>query len=197
MIKSLTIDNFALIDNLTVDFEKGLSIITGETGAGKSIILGALGLILGERAGAKSLKIDERKCVIECNLDVASYNLQVFFEENDLDYDDNSIIRREIYPSGKSRAFVNDVPVKLSVLSELGENLVDIHSQHQTLKLSDADFQLDVLDSISENADLLQKYTKSYKLYKSAKKKYETLGSKQAELIRTHEYNKFLLDDWV
>ena len=142
MIKSLTIDNFALIDNLNVKFENGLSIITGETGAGKSIILGALGLILGQRADSKSLRSDKRKCVIEGYFDITTYKLQNFFEENDLDYDDNTIIRREIYPSGKSRAFVNDVPVRLDTLQSLGENLVDIHSQHQTLKLADTNFQM-------------------------------------------------------
>ena len=195
MIKSLTIDNFALIDNLNVKLDKGLSIITGETGAGKSIILGALGLILGQRADSKSLRSDNRKCIIEGFFDISGYNLSEFFNEKDLDYDDNTIIRREIYPSGKSRAFVNDVPVKLETLKALGENLVDIHSQHQTLNLSNSDFQMDTLDSVAENRDLLLSYSSKLSLYKKANKEYELLKSKQSELIKTHDYNLFLLNE--
>jgi len=195
MIKSLTIDNFALIDNLNVKFESGLSIITGETGAGKSIILGALGLILGQRAESNSLRSNDRKCVIEGSFDISQYGLKSFFEENDLDYDENTILRREIYPSGKSRAFVNDVPVRLDTLQILGKYLVDIHSQHQTLKLSDADFQMEVLDAVAENTELLEKYTIEHKTYKKAKKIYENLQSQQAELIKLHDYNLYLLKE--
>ena len=197
MIKSLTIDNFALIDKLNVKFEEGLSIITGETGAGKSIILGALGLILGQRADSKSLRTDERKCVIEGYFDIAQYNLKSFFEANDLDYDDNTIIRREIYPSGKSRAFVNDVPVRLDVLNALGESLVDIHSQHQTLKLADPDFQMSVLDAVADNSKLLDTYREDLKRYKKTSKEYEQLQLKQAELIKAFDYNSFLLNEFV
>lgn len=197
MIKSLTIDNFALIDNLNVKFESGLSIITGETGAGKSIILGALGLILGQRADSKSLRSDERKCVIEGYFDISTYKLQNFFEENDLDYDDNTIIRREIYPSGKSRAFVNDVPVRLDTLQILGASLVDIHSQHQTLKLADTDFQMSVLDAVADNSALLERYKSDLKIYKKASKNYEKLQSEQAELIKAFDYNSFLLNEFV
>lgn len=197
MIKSLTIDNFALIDNLNVKFENGLSIITGETGAGKSIILGALGLILGQRADSKSLRSDERKCVIEGYFDVANYSLQNFFEENDLDYDDNTIIRREIYPSGKSRAFVNDTPVRLDTLQSLGENLVDIHSQHQTLKLADTGFQMEVLDAVADNSKLLDKYKTELKQFKKASRNYDKLKSEQAELIKAFDYNSFLLNEFV
>ncbi len=197
MIKSLTIDNFALIDNLNVKFEKGLSIITGETGAGKSIILGALGLILGQRADSKSLRTDERKCVIEGYFDITQYNLQKFFEESDLDYDDNTIIRREIYPSGKSRAFVNDVPVRLDTLQSLGSNLVDIHSQHQTLKLADSDFQMSVLDAVADNLSLLEKYKLDLKTYKKTSKDYDALLSKQADLIKAFDYNSFLLNEFI
>ena len=197
MIKSLTIDNFALIDNLNVKFEKGLSIITGETGAGKSIILGALGLILGQRADSKSLRTDERKCVIEGYFDVTQYNLQKFFEESDLDYDDNTIIRREIYPSGKSRAFVNDVPVRLDTLQSLGSNLVDIHSQHQTLKLADSDFQMSILDAVADNLSLLEKYKLDLKTYKKTSKDYNALLSKQADLIKAFDYNSFLLNEFI
>ena len=197
MIKSLTIDNFALIDNLNVKFESGLSIITGETGAGKSIILGALGLILGQRADSKSLRSDERKCVIEGYFDITQYSLQNFFEENDLDYDDNTIIRRDIYPSGKSRAFVNDVPVRLYILNVLGESLVDIHSQHQTLKLADTDFQMSVLDAVADNSNLLEKYRADLKAFKKASKNYDKLQSEQAELIKAFDYNSFLLNEFV
>ena len=197
MIKSLTIDNFALIDKLNVKFEEGLSIITGETGAGKSIILGALGLILGQRADSKSLRTDERKCMIEGYFDIAQYNLKSFFEANDLDYDDNTIIRREIYPSGKSRAFVNDVPVRLDVLNALGESLVDIHSQHQTLKLADPDFQMSVLDAVADNSKLLDTYREDLKRYKKTSKEYEQLQLKQAELIKAFDYNSFLLNEFV
>ena len=197
MIKSLTIDNFALIDNLNVKFENGLSIITGETGAGKSIILGALGLILGQRADSKSLRSDERKCVIEGYFDITTYSLQNFFDENDLDYDDNTIIRREIYPSGKSRAFVNDVPVRLDTLNNLGENLVDIHSQHQTLKLADTNFQMIVLDAVADNSSLLDKYKSELKEFKKASKNYDKLQSEQAELIKAFDYNSFLLNEFV
>ncbi|MEN8138726.1 MAG: DNA repair protein RecN [Bacteroidota bacterium] len=195
MIKSLTIDNFALIDNLNVKFEKGLSIITGETGAGKSIILGALGLILGQRADSKSLRSDDRKCVIEGYFDIEQYGLESFFEENDLDFDKSTIIRREIYPSGKSRAFVNDVPVRLDTLQLLGESLVDIHSQHQTLKLSDPDFQMSVLDAVAGNTDLIEEYKSKLKTYKKAKKEFEKLQAQQAELIKAHDYNSFLLNE--
>ena len=197
MIKSLTIDNFALIDNLNVKFESGLSIITGETGAGKSIILGALGLILGQRADSKSLRSDERKCVIEGYFDITTYSLQNFFDENDLDYDDNTIIRREIYPSGKSRAFVNDVPVRLDTLQTLGASLVDIHSQHQTLKLADTDFQMSVLDAVADNSTLLEKYRSDLNIYKKASKNYDKLQSEQAELIKAFDYNSFLLNEFV
>ncbi len=197
MIKSLTIDNFALIDNLNVKFENGLSIITGETGAGKSIILGALGLILGQRADSKSLRSVERKCVIEGYFDITTYKLHNFFEENDLDYDENTIIRREIYPSGKSRAFVNDVPVRLDTLQNLGENLVDIHSQHQTLKLADTNFQMTVLDAVADNSSLLDKYKSDLKIFRKASKNYDKLQSEQAELIKAFDYNSFLLNEFV
>lgn len=195
MIKSLTIDNFALIDNLNVKFESGLSIITGETGAGKSIILGALGLILGQRADSKSLMNPERKCIIEGFFDISQYNLHSFFEEKDLDYDDDTIIRREISSGGKSRAFVNDVPVRLDTLQLLGESLVDIHSQHQTLKLSNTSFQMNVLDAMAENDKLLGNYKTHLSEYKKAKKEYESLQSKQSELLKTYNYNSFLLKE--
>lgn len=140
MLSSLTIKNYALIDNLSVRFNSGLTIITGETGAGKSILLGGLSLILGKRADLSQINDSSKKCVIEAVFDVAKYDLKSFFIENDLDFESNTIIRREILPSGKSRAFVNDTPVNLGNLQALGERLIDIHSQHQTLELMNDDF---------------------------------------------------------
>ena len=155
MITQLTIINYALIDELTIDFSSGLSIITGETGAGKSILLGALGLVLGNRADTTSLKESSKKCIVEAKFSISSYGLKEFFIEADLDYEDVTIIRREILPSGKSRAFVNDTPVKLSRLNELKLYLIDIHFQHQTLQLSDLNFQFSVIDAIAKNKDNL------------------------------------------
>ena len=142
MLTQLSINNYALINELTIDFSSGLSIITGETGAGKSILLGALGLVLGNRADLSSLKDTSKKCVVEAKLSIANYNLKDFFEVSELDYDDFTIIRREILPSGKSRAFVNDTPVNLTALNDLKSLLIDVHSQHQTMQLSDATSQI-------------------------------------------------------
>ena len=153
MLASLSISNFALIDKLGIDFSDGFSIITGETGAGKSILLGALGLVLGKRADLTSLKNKEEKCVIEAHFQIANYNLQAFFDSNDLDYEDETIIRREILPSGKSRAFINDSPVNLQELQDLSVFLIDIHSQHQTQELSEELFQFQIIDSVAENQD--------------------------------------------
>lgn len=151
MLKSLFIQNFVLIDNLDIRFDKGFSVITGETGAGKSIILGALSLVLGQRADGKSIKKGSDKCVIEAVFDVSKYQLEPFFLSNDLEYDaDSCILRRELYASGKSRAFVNDSPVSLTILKELGSRLIDIHSQHQNLLLGDNRFQLKVIDVMAE-----------------------------------------------
>lgn len=169
MITSLSIKNFALIDQLTIDFTKGLSIITGETGAGKSIILGALGLVLGKRADLSSLKNTEEKCVIEAHFEISKYNLQAFFEDNDLDYEADTIIRREILPSGKSRAFINDSPVNLQELQELSLYLIDIHSQQQTQELSDEAVQFKIIDAIAENKSELLKYQEGLKKHKTEK----------------------------
>ena len=161
MLKSLFIQNFVLIDNLDIRFDKGVSVITGETGAGKSIILGALSLVLGQRADGKSIKKGSDKCVIEAEFDVSKYQLEPFFLSNDLEYDaDSCILRRELYASGKSRAFVNDSPVSLTILKELGSRLIDIHSQHQNLLLGDNRFQLKVIDVMAENDFLLILYKK-------------------------------------
>ena len=166
MLNSLFIRNFVLIDSLDIQFDKGFSVITGETGAGKSIILGALSLVLGQRADGKSIKKGADKCVIEVSFDISKYQLEPFFLENDLEYDASScILRRELFSSGKSRAFVNDSPVSLSILKELGNRLIDIHSQHQNLLLGDSRFQLRVLDVMAENDILLILYKKEFLRY--------------------------------
>ena len=158
MLTALSIDNYALIEHLDVSFDTGMTTITGETGAGKSILLGALSLVLGKRADRSALKDSTKKCIIEAHFDIASYGLQSFFEQEALDYSNETIIRREIIPSGKSRAFVNDSPVNLDVLEQLANFLIDIHSQHQTLKLTKTEYQFQVLDALAGNQSLLEKY---------------------------------------
>lgn len=195
MITSLSIENFALIEKLSVNFSEGFSVITGETGAGKSILLGALGLVLGKRADLSSLKNKEEKCVIEANFSIKDYNLKSFFIENDLDYEDQTIIRREILPTGKSRAFINDTPVNLNELQRLSNYLIDIHSQHQTQELSDDDVQFKIIDSVAANSDLILQY--SLKL-KDLKKLKSDLKSKIEQLnivLKEQDYNSFLLEE--
>jgi len=197
MITSLSIKNYALIEKLSIDFSKGFSIITGETGAGKSIILGAIGLVLGKRADLTSLKNKEEKCVIEAQFDISKYNLKEFFQANDLDYEDETIIRREILPSGKSRAFINDSPVNLQELQDLSLFLIDIHSQQQTQELSDESVQFKIIDAISNNAETISDYQKSLKIYKSEKSKLNALLKKQSDSGKEQEYNTFLLNELV
>ena len=177
MIKSLNIEHYALIDQLSIDFHSGFSVITGETGAGKSIILGAIGLLLGQRADSKSIKIGEQRCTIEAVFDVTdSERLARFFEDNDLDADDNEcIIRRELTAAGKSRAFINDTPVSLSQLKEIGEQLIDIHSQHQNLLLNREEFQMNMVDTIAGNGAVYTKYLESYKQYKETSRQLTEL----------------------
>lgn len=195
MITSLSIKNFALIDQLTIDFTKGLSIITGETGAGKSIILGALGLVLGKRADLSSLKNTDEKCVIEAHFEISKYNLLPFFEANDLDYEAETIIRREILPSGKSRAFINDRPVNLQELQELSLFLIDIHSQQQTQELSEEEVQFKIIDAIANNKNELVSYQEVLKKFKANKAQLVTLQKKQAESLKEQEYHSFLLEE--
>jgi DNA repair protein RecN (Recombination protein N) len=197
MISSLSIKNYALIEKLSIDFSNGFSIITGETGAGKSIILGALGLVLGKRADLSSLKNKEEKCVIEANFEISKYNLLPFFEANDLDYENDTIIRREILPSGKSRAFINDSPVNLQELQELGLHLIDIHSQHQTQELSDENVQFEIIDAIANNQSSIFEFQTLLKSYKSDKTKLNSLLKKQSDSAKEQEYNAFLLDELV
>jgi len=195
MLSSLSIKNFALIEKLSIDFSKGFSVITGETGAGKSILLGALGLVLGKRADLTSLKDKEEKCVIEAQFDISKYNLKPFFDANDLDYEDHTIIRREILSSGKSRAFVNDSPVNLNELQELGVFLIDIHSQHQTQELSDEKIQFQIIDAIAGNLDLIVEFASLLKTYKQDKSKLSSLFSELKEAKKEQDYNAFLLEE--
>lgn len=195
MITSLSINNFALIEKLNIDFSQGFSIITGETGAGKSIVLGALGLVLGKRADLTSLKNKEEKCVIEAHFQIANYDLKPFFADNDLDYEDHTIIRREILPSGKSRAFINDTPVNLQELQELGDFLIDIHSQHQTQELSEDDFQFRIIDAIAANKPSLSEYTAMLKSYKKDKSQLSALTSQLQSILKEQDYNNFLLEE--
>lgn len=192
MLKSLYIKNYALIDSLEIDFENGFSVITGETGAGKSIILGALSLILGQRADIKSIKTGESKCVIEGTFDVSAYDLKSFCEENDLEYDPHSyILRREILSSGKSRAFINDSPVSLSDLKLLGERLIDIHSQHKNLLLTDNHFQLQVVDVLAGTSKLLKEYQAAFKDYKTSRQKLNELIELAAKSRNDEDYFRF------
>ena len=195
MLASISIKNYALINELHIDFSSGLSIITGETGAGKSILLGALGLVLGNRADSSTLKNTTRKCIVEAILSVEKYNLQDFFETEDIDYEINTIIRREILPSGKSRAFVNDTPVTLSVLTALKSKLIDIHSQHQTLQVSDQQFQFQLLDAFANNESKLASYQRGLTQYTSEKKKLEVILQAQREANLQYDYNAHLYNE--
>ena len=195
MLTHLSINNYALINQLSIDFTDGLSIITGETGAGKSILLGALGLVMGNRADLSSLKDTQKKCFIEAKFSLKGYELSTFFEEFDLDYEDETIIRREILPSGKSRAFVNDTPVLISVLSQLKIRLVDIHSQHQTLKLSDEGFQYSILDALSKNNAKVASYKRGLVKYNALKKALRSLKDEAQKSNEQYEYNVHLFNE--
>ena len=190
MLKQLYIKNFTLIDELDIPLYPGFSVITGETGAGKSIILGAIGLLLGNRADSKAIKAGRDRCVIEAHFDLSRYGMQKFFDDHDIDYDaDDTIIRRELTAAGKSRAFINDTPVPLTCMRELGEQLVDIHSQHQNLLLQKEDFQLNVVDIIAQDADQLKVYQKEYYAYRKAKELLEEL---KAEIAKNRENEEFM-----
>lgn len=195
MIQSLSINNFALIEKLTIDFSNGFSIITGETGAGKSILLGALGLVLGKRADLTSLKNKEEKCVIEAHFEISNYQLQAFFEANDLDYENTTILRREILPSGKSRAFINDTPVNLQELQDLSEYLIDIHSQHQTQELSENQYQFQIIDAVASNASTIAAYQNILKQYKNDFTALNALKANLKEALKEQDYNTFLLNE--
>ena len=192
MLRSLYIQNYALIEKLDIDFEPGFSVITGETGAGKSIILGAIGLLLGQRADVKSIRTGATKCVIEAHFDVSRYsNLRPFFADNGLDYDDECILRRELYASGKSRAFINDSPAQLTQMKELGEQLIDVHSQHQNLLINTEGFQLNVLDLLAHDDATLAAYQSVYKRWKQAQGDLDKLVEKIARDKADEDYIRF------
>ncbi len=195
MLQSLTVKNYALIENLQVDFTTGLSTITGETGAGKSILLGALGLVLGKRADLSSLKNKDQKCIIEVSFDIQNYPLKTFFKKNDLDYEAITIIRREILPSGKSRAFLNDTPVTLNILQELSSKLVDIHSQHQTLLLANTSFQFQLLDALAKSGKYLDSYKRGLILYKKSEKELIEIKNNLKKQKEQYEYNLHLFEE--
>ena len=197
LLTALTIDNYALIEHLDVSFDAGMTSITGETGAGKSILLGALSLVLGKRADRSTLKHAEKKCVIEAQFNITSYALRSFFEESDLEYADTTIIRREIVPSGKSRAFVNDSPVNLDILEQLGSFLIDIHSQHQTLQLTKTDYQFQVLDALAGNDTILNQYQQLLVQYKANEKELVALRHQVSQAQKDRDYNQFLYDELV
>lgn len=195
MLQKLSIRNYALIDSLDIEFDKGLNIITGETGAGKSIMLGALSLILGQRAESKYFFNQEKKCVIEGSFLLADENLKLLFEENDLDFFNESTLRREISIDGKSRSFINDTPVNLSTLKLIGEKLIDIHSQQATQELNDADFQLLIVDSLSNHQPLLSEYRSGYKKLKQSIKRLDELSKEANDARSKQDYEQFLFNE--
>ena len=192
MLKSLHISNYALIDTLDITFQSGFSVITGETGAGKSIILGALGLLLGQRADIKAIKVGMSKCTVEATFDISDYGLHGFFDENELEYDANDcIIRRELYASGKSRAYINDSPVSLSMMKELGEQLIDVHSQHKNLLLNHEDFQLGVVDAIAHTKNQLNRYQRLFNKYKAVSQQLDELIEQVEKNRQDEDYIRF------
>lgn len=195
MLQQLRISNYAIIDELEIDFSTGLTIITGETGAGKSILLGALGLIMGERADTKALYHQDQKCVIEGQFWVADYDLRAFFDREELDYDDELIIRREISPSGKSRAFINDTPVTIKVLQRLTSELVDLHQQFDTLDIHEMSFQLRLLDALAQNGTILNDYREDYREYTGKLRQLEALRQRSADAGRDTEFIQFQLQE--
>ena len=197
MLRNLTIDNYALIDRLDIDFDDGLSVITGETGAGKSIILGALSLVLGSRADSKVALDASSKCVVEATFDVEPYRLEALFDELDVDYSASTIVRREILPNGKSRAFVNDTPVGLQQLRTLTSRLIDIHSQHENLMLSNSDFQFDIVDTLADTADDLHKYTDLFNRYRDTRQQLRNLRDESDRFLAEKDYIEHQLSELV
>lgn len=195
MITSLKISNYALIEHLDISFDTGMTCITGETGAGKSILMGGLGLVLGKRADLSVLKDNEKKCVIEASFLIDKYNLQGFFEESGLDYEVETLLRREIIPSGKSRAFINDTPVKLDLLGRLSEVLIDVHSQLENQSLFKNEYQFLVLDAIAGNQDILKEYKNKLRQYQNIQKEYDRLKTLNEDAAKIQDYNQFLYDE--
>jgi len=195
MLQKLLIKNYALIQELNINPSSNLNTITGETGAGKSIMLGAVGLLLGKRADTKVLYSSDSKCVVEGIFNIAEYKLNSFFETEDLDYDDECVVRREISASGKSRAFINDTPVTLDILKNLGNNLMDVHSQHETLLIGDQDFQLKIIDAYAGTLETLKNYQSSYSAYTKAKKKLQVFKESASQMQQEKDFNQFLFDE--
>ena len=195
MLQHLVISNYALIDNLEIDFKDGLTIITGETGAGKSILLGALGLIVGDRSDIQALQDKSKKCVVEGIFKISDYSLRDFFKQNNLDYEAITTVRREINPEGKSRAFINDTPVTLTQLKEFGTRLIDIHSQHETLSLNDHPFQLSVVDAYAQHSDLLKEYGINFKVYKDLQSRLNELTEKENQSRKEIDYYQFQFNE--
>ena len=192
MIRHLHIENYALIQHLDIDFHPGFSVITGETGAGKSIIIGAIGLLMGQRADSRTIKAGAKRCVVEIEMNVADYGMETFFEEADLDYDEGCcIIRREVTAAGKSRAFINDTPVSLSLLKEIGEMLIDVHSQHKNLLLGKEDFQISTLDLLAKNDALLDSYKRAYSLYRQTEEELEEAVAMAKQSQEEEDYLRF------
>lgn len=194
MLRSLYIQNYALIEKLDISFGAGFSVITGETGAGKSIILGAIGLLLGQRAEVKAIRQGASKCVIEARFDISAYGMEPFFEENELEYEEECILRREVYASGKSRAFINDTPASLVQMKELGEQLIDVHSQHQNLLLNKEGFQLNVLDILSHNDEQLSVYQSLYREWKQTQQDLADLIARAEQNKADEDYIRFQLE---
>lgn len=194
MLRSLYIQNYALIEKLDIRFDTGFSVITGETGAGKSIILGAIGLLLGQRADVKSIRLGAAKCIIEARFDISAYQMQPFFEENELEYEEECILRREVQASGKSRAFINDTPASVTQMKELGEQLIDVHSQHQNLLLNKEGFQLNVLDILAHNDVALHEYQRIYTDWKQLDKALSGLISEAEQNKSDEEFIRFQLE---
>jgi DNA repair protein RecN (Recombination protein N) len=195
LLAQLYIKNYALIDELDVNFDQGFTIITGETGAGKSILLGGLSLVLGKRVDFSNIKDSNKKSIIECTFSLKDYDLTSFFDCHDLEYEPETIIRREVLPSGKSRAFINDSPVTLAVLEALGQQLIDIHAQHETLSLADDAFQFQIIDALAQTHDLLKNYKDTLADYKENQKKLESLQNQQQQSKKDYDYNSFLLQE--
>jgi len=197
LLRKLSIQNFALIESLEVEFQEGLSTITGETGAGKSLLLGALGLIIGKRVDTSVIKNSEKKCVVEAVFDISDYQLQTFFKQEDLDFETETYVRREVLPSGKSRAFINDSPVNLSTLGSLGEKLIDIHSQHQTIEITQSEFQFYTLDALAKNKKELESFRRGLKQLKEARKKLSLLQENQQRFKEEYNYNFHLYTELI
>jgi len=195
LLKNLSIKNYLLIDDLSVSFNNGFTVITGETGAGKSILVGGISLILGKRADLSVNRDKSKKCIIEGIFDIGSFNLKSVFDENELDYETETILRREILVSGKSRAFINDSPVNLNQLSIIGSKIIDIHSQHQNIEVLNSEFQFELLDLISKNKDRVLNYTEIFEEYRTSSNKLNELTNKKQSLIQSIDYNKFILDE--